>query len=70
VTKKTIKRGPVEKRKTSVTVLESPAKRARKMPAGRYRLLALSNKTVFPATLIARINRGKMRLVIFSVPKG
>jgi hypothetical protein len=40
------------------------------MTDGRYRLVAVKGGRVFVGTLIDTINKGKMRLAIFSVPKG
>jgi len=40
------------------------------MPNGRYRLLALKGRKVFPGTLFEMINKGKVRIAMFSVPKG
>ena len=64
------RRGPVSRRKTSATVQGSSAKRAERMPNGRYRLLALKGRKVFPGTLFEMINKGKVRIAMFSVPKG
>jgi hypothetical protein len=68
--KKIRKRGPVSARKTSVTIQGVKTKRGEKMLHGRYRLVNASTKRVFIGTLIDTINRGKIRLAIFSVPKG
>jgi hypothetical protein len=40
------------------------------MTNGRYRLVNISNRRVFVGTLIDTINKGKVRIAIFSVPKG
>jgi len=40
------------------------------MLSGRYRLVNVDTKRVFIGTLIDTINKGKLRLAIFSVPKG
>jgi hypothetical protein len=68
--KKARKRGPVHKRGTSVTILGKKARRAERMTDGRYRLVAVKGARVFVGTLIDTINKGKMRIAIFSVPKG
>jgi hypothetical protein len=67
--KKARKRGPVAKRSTSITILGRKARRAERMTDGRYRLVAVKGARVFVGTLIDTINRGKVRLAIFSVPK-
>jgi len=64
------KRGPVQQRKTSVTILGVKTRRGEKMLHGRYRLVNIHTKRVFVGTLVDTINKGKMRLAIFSVPKG
>jgi hypothetical protein len=63
-------RGPVAARKTSVTIRGLKTKRGEKMTNGRYRLVNISNRRVFVGTLIDTINKGKVRIAIFSVPKG
>jgi hypothetical protein len=68
--KKARKRRPVAKRMTTITIQGKPAKRASRMTDGRYRLVAVKGARVFVGTLIDTINKGKMRLAIFSVPKG
>ena len=68
--KKARNRRPVSKRKTSITIEGQQAKRAERMTDGRYRLVAVKGKRVFVGTLIDTINKGKVRLAIFSVPKG
>jgi hypothetical protein len=68
--KRTRSRGTVSKRKTSITIQGRPAKRAERMTDGRYRLVAVKGARVFVGTLIDTINKGKVRLAIFSVPKG
>lgn len=40
------------------------------MHNGRYRLVNVDSKKVFVGTLIDTINKGKIRIAIFSVPKG
>lgn len=68
--KKVLKRGPVSARKSSITIRGVPTKRGEKMLHGRYRLVNIYTKRVFVGTLVDTINRGKVRLAIFSVPKG
>lgn len=68
--KKARKRRPVIARKTSVTIRGVPTRRGEKMLNGRYRLVNVHTKRVFVGTLIDTINRGTLRLAIFSVPKG
>jgi hypothetical protein len=68
--KKARKRGPVSRRGTSITIQGRPTKRAENMTKGRYRLVAVKGARVFVGTLIRSINKGKLRLAIFSVPKG
>lgn len=69
--KKTVrKRGPVKARKTSLTIYGVKTKRGEKMLNGRYRMVNIHTKRVFVGTLIDTINKGKVRLAIFSVPKG
>jgi hypothetical protein len=63
-------RRPVSKRKASITIQGLHAKRGERMMDGRYRLVAVKGARVFVGTLIDTINKGKMRLAIFSVPKG
>ena len=65
-----IKKKPVSARKTTVTALGKPAKRGGKIMSGHYRLLNVKSNTVFVGTHVATINKGKIRLAIFSVPKG
>jgi hypothetical protein len=50
--------------------LGKKARRAERMTDGRYRLVAVKGARVFVGTLIDTINRGKVRLAIFSIPKG
>ena len=69
-TKKVRKRGPVVKRKTTVTIFGMPTRRGEKMLNGRYRLVNIHTKRVFVGSLIDTINKGKVRIAIFSVPKG
>lgn len=68
--KKARKRRPVTARKSSITIKGVATKRGAKMTDGRYRLVNVGNKKVFVGTLIDTINKGKVRLAIFSVPKG
>jgi hypothetical protein len=68
--KRARKRRPVSKRKTTITIQGRPTKRAERMTDGRYRLVAVKGGRVFVGTLIDTINKGKVRLAIFSVPKG
>lgn len=63
------KRKSVTLRKTSVTILGIKTRRGEKMLAGPYRLVNTNTKRVFVGSLIDTINKGKMRLAIFSVPK-
>jgi hypothetical protein len=62
-------RGPVSKRKTTISIEGKPARRAERMTNGRYRLVAVRGARVFVGTLIDTINKGDVRLAIFSVPK-
>jgi hypothetical protein len=64
------KRGPVKARKTSLTIYGVKTKRGEKMLNGRYRMVNVHTKRVFVGTLIDTINKGGIRLAIFSVPKG
>ena len=68
--KKVRQRGPVANRGTTITILGKKARRAERMTDGRYRLVAVKGARVFVGTLIDTINKGKLRLAIFSVPKG
>jgi hypothetical protein len=68
--KRVRKRGPVAARKSSVTIHGLKTKRGEKMMNGRYRLVNVFNRHVFVGTLIDTINKGKVRIAIFSVPKG
>jgi hypothetical protein len=70
VAKKARKRRPVTSRKTSVTIWNRPTRRGQKMLNGRYRLVNAYTKRVFVGSLIGTINKGRLRLAIFSVPKG
>lgn len=63
------KRRPVTARKTSITIQGYPTKRGEKMLNGRYRMVNIDTKRVFVGTLIDTINKGKIRIAIFSVPK-
>jgi hypothetical protein len=63
-------RRPVVARKTSVTIQGLKTKRGEKMHNGQYRLVNVNTKRVFIGSLIDTINKGKLRLAIFSVPKG
>lgn len=56
-------------RKTSVTILGVKCRRGEKMLAGPYRLVNTHTKRVFVGSLIDTINKGPLRLAIFSVPK-
>jgi hypothetical protein len=56
-------------RKTSVTILGVKTRRGEKMLTGPYRLVNTHTKRVFVGSLIDTINKGKIRLAIFSVPK-
>jgi hypothetical protein len=56
-------------RKTSVTILGIKCRRGEKMLPGPYRLVNVHTKRVFVGSLIDTINKGSMRLAIFSVPK-
>ncbi len=67
--RKVRKRGPVSAQKTSVTIQGYPTKRGEKMLNGRYRLVNAETRRVFVGTLIDTINKGKVRIAIFSVPK-
>jgi hypothetical protein len=44
-------------------------RRGEKMLTGPYRLVNTNTKRVFVGSLIDTINKGKVRLAIFSVPK-
>ena len=68
--KRTRKRGPVTSRKTTLTIYGKPTRRGEKMLNGRYRLVNVHTKRVFVGSLIDTISKGKLRLAIFSVPKG
>jgi len=39
------------------------------LPGHPYRLVNVNTKRVFIGSLVGTINKGKMRLAIFSVPK-
>lgn len=67
--KKTRKRNPVTSRKTSVTIYGVKTRRGEKMLPGPYRLVNAYTKRVFVGSLIDTINKGPLRLAIFSVPK-
>ncbi len=56
-------------RKTSVTIHGVKTRRGEKMLNGPYRLVNAHTKRVFVGSLIDTINKGKIRLAIFSVPK-
>jgi hypothetical protein len=56
-------------RKTSVTIYGIKTRRGEKMLTGRYRLVNIYTKRVFVGSLIDTINKGRIRLAIFSVPK-
>jgi hypothetical protein len=66
---KTRKRRRPNARKTSVTILGVKTRRGEKMLQGRYRLVNVHTKRVFVGSLIDTINKGKIRLAVFSVPK-
>ena len=70
VAKKVRQRRPVASRKTTLTIFGRPTRRGEKMLIGRYRLVNVHTKRVFVGSLIDTINKGKLRLAIFSVPKG
>jgi hypothetical protein len=65
----TKKRKTVTARKTSVTILGYKCRRGEKMLTGPYRLVNVHTKRVFVGSLIDTINKGSLRLAIFSVPK-
>lgn len=68
--RKTTKRKPVIERKTSVTIQGFKCRRGEKMlPGHPYRLINAYTKRVFLGSLVGTINKGKVRLAIFSVPK-
>jgi hypothetical protein len=67
---KTRKRRPVTSRKTSVTLRGKPTKRGVYLLPGRYRIANVDTGRVFVGTHVATINKGKLRLAIFSLPKG
>ena len=56
-------------RKSTVTIRGVPTRRGEKMLPGPYRLVNAYTKRVFVGSLIDTINKGKIRLAIFSVPK-
>lgn len=57
-------------RETSVTIHGIKCRRGEKMlPGHPYRLVNVNTKRVFIGSLVGTINKGKMRLAIFSVPK-
>ena len=56
-------------RKTSLTIHGVKTRRGEKMLNGPYRLVNTHTKRVFVGSLIDTINKGKLRLAIFSVPK-
>jgi hypothetical protein len=66
---KKAKKKTVTLRKTSVMILGVKTKRGEKMLPAPYRLVNVNTKRVFVGSLIGTINKGKMRLAIFSVPK-
>lgn len=57
-------------RETSVTIQGIKCRRGEKMLAGPYRMVNVNTKRVFVGSLVGTINKGRMRLAIFSVPKG
>jgi hypothetical protein len=67
--KKLKQKKPIISRKTSVTIYGTKTRRGEKMLAGPYRLVNTQTKRVFVGSLIDTINKGKLRLAIFSVPK-
>lgn len=69
-TKAVKKRGPVTKRKSTITIQGKKTVRGERMTEGPYRLLQVKGARIFVGTLVGTINRGKTRLAIFSVPKG
>ena len=62
------KRKP-KQRSSSVTIQGIRTRRGEKMLQGPYRLVNVHTKRVFVGSLIDTINKGKLRLAIFSVPK-
>jgi hypothetical protein len=56
-------------RKTSLTIQGIKTRRGEKMLLGPYRLVNVNTKRVFVGSLIDTINKGKIRIAIFSVPK-
>jgi hypothetical protein len=56
-------------RKTTLTIYGVKTRRGEKMLSGPYRLVNIHTKRVFVGSLIDTINKGKVRLAIFSVPK-
>jgi hypothetical protein len=56
-------------RETSVTIYGRKCRRGEVMLPGPYRLVNTHTKRVFVASLVGTINKGSMRLAIFSVPK-
>jgi hypothetical protein len=67
--KKLKKRKSVTSRKTSLTIRGTKTRRGEKMLTGPYRLVNTKTKRVFVGSLIDTINKGRVRLAIFSVPK-
>ena len=65
--KKVRKTRPNE-RETSVTIYGRKCRRGVMLP-GTYRLVNTHTKRVFVASFVGTINKGSMRLAIFSVPK-
>lgn len=56
-------------RPTSVMIHGIKCRRGEKMLPGPYRLANAYTKRVFVGSLIGTINKGRLRLAIFSVPK-
>jgi hypothetical protein len=56
-------------RQTSLTIHGIRTRRGEKMLTGPYRLVNINTKRVFVRSLIDTINKGKVRIAIFSVPK-
>jgi hypothetical protein len=67
--KKPRKTNKVRDRPTSVMIHGIRCRRGEKMLPGPYRLVNAQTKRVFVGSLIGTINKGTLRLAIFSVPK-
>lgn len=63
------KKKTVTSRKSSITIEGFKTRRGEKMLTGPYRLVNAHTKRVFVGSLIDTINKGPLRLAIFSVPK-